>query len=553
MPTTPLSARAEFAQWRTLVGTDWTADDPHLASLFRHHSAAANLPAELSAFGRACAGAIDTWARETNGDANLPQLRRWDGQGNRIEQVAFHPDYHQIGRAVYATGLMARYAAPGAELETLAFTYLLAQDGEAGHCCPLACTAGMIKILQAATGVPEAPAWLERLTDPDYDTHFHASQFLTEVQGGSDVGSNTLVAKQTADGWRLTGEKWFCSVVDAHLFLVTARPEAAPSGTAGLRAFVVPRLLPDGTPNAFEIRRLKDKLGTRSMASAELDFRGAWARPVGDFRRTVEIVLNTSRLYNAMCAAGFLQRAWREAFTYARTRTAFGQPILEFPSIARTVAHLRVEAYAARGLTFLLAARPQDAAWRWLVNLNKVWTALTCPAGMRRAIEVLGGNGAIEDFSVLPRLLRDSVVLEAWEGGHGVLCAQLLRDAKKLGLHAHAFTLLNELAGAPSSTGAPSATSAPPIPALLARLAEARRRWDRLLSLPDAEAAALVRPLVEELRPIAQAAALAAEARTPGADPLLLVVIADLLATTARDWDPLNDTGASYRISALTA
>jgi hypothetical protein len=258
---------------------------------------------------------------------------------------------------------------------------------------------------------------------------------------------------------------------------------------------------------------------------------------VGDFRRTVEIVLNTSRLYNATCAGAFLQRAWREADAYARTRTAFGSPILAFPSIARTVARLKVEAYAARSVTFLLAARAPDPAWRMLVNLNKIWTALTCPAGMRDAIEVLGGNGAIEDFSVLPRLLRDSLVLEAWEGGHGVLCAQILRDAKKLRLHEPAFALLETLGG----------------PALGPRLAAARARWDRLLALPDADAAAHVRDLVEELRPVAQAAALAAEARAPGADPLLPVVIEHLLVTTGRAWDPLDDAGLAGRVAALTA
>jgi alkylation response protein AidB-like acyl-CoA dehydrogenase len=536
MHTDPASAtRAAFAGWRALAGTNWTADDPHLASLLRHHGHS-DEAAALHAFGGVAATAIDAWAMQTNRDEHLPILRRWDGHGNRIEAVDFHPDYHAIGRAVYASGVMSRYQEPGREFGTLGLTYLLAQCGEAGHCCPLACTAGMIKILQA---VGDAPELLSRLYDPDYDTHFHASQFLTEVQGGSDVGANALVARETPDGWTVWGEKWFCSVIDANLFLVTARPEGAPGGTAGLRAFVVPRLLPDGRPNAFEIRRLKYKLGTRSMASAEVDFRGAVGRPVGDFRRTVEIVLNTSRLYNAICAAGFLQRAWREAFAYARARTAFGSPILTFPSIARTVARLKVEAYAARGVSFLLAARAQDPAWRMLVNLNKIWTATTCPAGMRDAIEVLGGNGAIEDFSVLPRLLRDSLVLEAWEGGHGVLCAQILRDAKRLALHEPMFVLLDTLAGDDAR--------------LTERLARARARWSRLLALPDADAAAHVRDLVEELRPLAQAAALSAESRTSGSDPLLPVVIDHLLTTTARGWDPLDDTGLGARVAALTA
>jgi hypothetical protein len=300
---------------------------------------------------------------------------------------------------------------------------------------------------------------------------------------------------------------------------------------------VVPRTLDDGRVNHFELRRLKYKLGTRSMASAEVDFRGAVAIPVGDFRRTVEIVLNTSRLYNAICAAGFLQRAWREADGYARARTAFGSPILAFPTIQRVVSRLRVEAYAARSVSFLLAARSEqrDGAWRMLVNLNKIWTATTCPAGMRDAIEVLGGNGAIEDFSVMPRLLRDSLVLEAWEGGHGVLCAQILKDAKRLRLHEPMFALLESLGGDVTS----------------AALAVERARWEAVLARPDADA--LIRDLVEELRPVAQAAALAAESRAAGADSLLPVVIEHLLVTNRRGWDPLSDARLSERLALLTA
>ena len=528
----PSAARAAFSEWRAR-SSDWWGDDPHLASLVRHHGCAA--AGDLQAFAGVCATRIDPRAIETNRDENLPQLRRWDGHGNRIETVVFHPDYHAIGRDVYRSGVMARYATPGREMETFGLLYLLAQAGEAGHCCPRACTAGMIRILQLAPDAP--PAWLERLYDPDYDTHFHASQFLTEVQGGSDVGANALVAQESEGRWTVSGEKWFCSVIDAHLFLVTARPDGAPAGTAGLRAFVVPRLLPDGAVNAFEIRRLKYKLGTRSMASAEVDFRGAVAHPVGDFRRTVEIVLNTSRLYNAVCAAAFLQRAWREADGYARARAAFGSSLLSFPSIQRTVARLKVEAYAARSVSFLLAARAEqrDDAWRMLVNLNKIWTATTCPAGMRDAIEVLGGNGAIEDFSVLPRLLRDSLVLEAWEGGHGVLCAQILKDARKSRLHEPMFDLLAELGG---ETTAPA-------------LVHQRQRWDRVLLRSDADAH--IRDLVEELRPVAQAAALAAEARTEGSEALLPVVIEHLLVTNARGWDPLDDGGLAGRLAALTA
>jgi alkylation response protein AidB-like acyl-CoA dehydrogenase len=512
MTPTPAETRVAFADWQARTAANPFDADPHFQALIRRHRP--ELAPRLRAFAATCAGEIDALARSSNRDENLPRLERWDGQGNRVERVVFHPDHHGVGERLWPTGVMACLRDDGNETEALAFTYLLAQSGEAGHACPLACTAGMIKILREAG---EGADWLDRLCDPAYATRWHASQFLTEVQGGSDVGANVVEAVEGPDGWRIHGEKWFCSVIDARLFLVTARPRGAGPGTGGLRAFVVPRER-DGAPNGFTVRRLKYKLGTRSMASAEVDFSGAWGVPVGDFRRVVEVVLNTSRVFNATCAAAFLQRSAREAHAWAATRFAFGRPILDFPSIARTVARLRTEAAAARAVTFALAAMTDAGdtgpAWRMLVNLNKVWTALACPQGVREAIEVLGGNGTIEDFSVLPRLLRDSLVLEAWEGGHGVLCAQILRDAER-GMMEPAWALF-------AQQGVDVGTL--------------RARWRR--ASPDT-----IRDLVEELRGPVQAAYLASD------EPLLAE---HHRITTARGWDPLEDGGLAGRVRAIS-
>lgn len=539
----PTSARESFARWRAEVGENAYVADTHLQSLIRHHGRGSAAEA-LKDFG-ATVSAIDPLVRENNRDEHLPRLRRWDGQGHRVESVDFHPSYREIGKAAYGSGMMSLYREPGRELETLALVYLFAQNGEAGHACPMACTAGLIKILQGDGG---HPVWLERLLDPDYDTHFHGAQFLTEVQGGSDVGANAVVARDAGDGsWRIHGEKWFCSVVDAQLFLMTARPEGSADGTRGLRTFVVPRTLPSGEVNDFAIRRLKYKLGTRSMASAELDFQGAVAYPVADFRTTVATVLNTSRLYNAICSSGMLQRAAREAHAYARNRYAFGQPILGFHTLARIVARIRTEAYAARSVTFLLARMADEVAlgqaserdqgaWRMLVNFNKFWTSIACTLSIRDAIEVFGGNGAIEEFSVLPRLLRDSIVCEAWEGGHNVLCAQALKDAYKLGLHTPMFDLLEELADGQ-----------------VPELAAARRRFEQLLALPPAEAAVHIRDVAEEIRFAAQAAALVAESRSEDSDPLLPVVIEHHRTMNARGYDPLEDSGLAARVTALVS
>jgi len=541
--STPEIARANFDTWRALAGRNTYESDSHLASLLRFHGREEHAPA-LREFAGVCED-LDALINENNRDENLPVLRRWDGQGKRVEAVAFHPTYHQIGRALYASGVMSRYAQVGREFETMTLAYTAGQNGEAGHCCPFACTAGLIKILQNGDG--SAPAeWLPRLLDPNYDTHFHGAQFLTEVQGGSDVGANFVRAEPAGDGsYRITGEKWFCSVVDAQLMLVTARV-GDDKGTRGVMAFGVPRLLDDGRVNDFAIRRLKFKLGTKSMASGEIDFEGAWAWPLGSFKDTVEVVLNTSRLYNAIISCGIMQRAVREASAYARTRTSWGQPILRYPSVARTIAELKTQAYAARSVTFWLSAMAdrdalgqlstdEQQAWRMLVNLNKFWTSFQCTASIRDAIEVLGGNGAIEEFSVLPRLLRDSIVCEQWEGPHNILCAQVLRDSARLGLHEPMFRVLEALVGPTDE------------------LQRARARWDQLLQMPPALQTAHVRDVAIELQIAVQATLLAAEAKAPGTDPMLPVIVEHFRTSNARGYDPLADTGLLKRVVAIVA
>lgn len=534
------TAREAFRAWRAEVEDDWYADDPLLAAALRHHGRPDD--EGLRAFGRTVARRIDPLVRENNRDEHLPVLRRWDGLGNRVEAIDHHPTYAESGRLAWASDVMGLYRTPGRELDTLARVYLFAQVGEGGHACPMACTAGLAKLLRHV-GNPR-PDWLARITDPDWSRTMRGAQFLTEVQGGSDVGANAVVAEEQPDGSaRISGEKWFCSVIDADLFLMTARPVGAKAGTGGLRAYVVPRRTDDGATNSFFVRRLKFKLGTRSMASAEVDFDRAWALPLCDFRTVLEQVIDTSRLYNAVCSVGMMRRAVRDARGYARHRTAFGRPIGAFPAVARIVARMEAETLGATAMTLHLAAmgdrfvRGQGtdadrAAHRMLVNLNKYWTSLRGTLVVKDAIEILGGNGAIEEFSVLPRLLRDSIVCEAWEGGHNVLCAQVLRDAARLGLHGPTFDHLAEL-GAPVD-----------------RLARVRRRFESLLAADEAFAAAHVRDVVDELRPLAWAATLVDLGRS-FVDPRRQAAVDELIRTGDRGWDPLEDDTLAARTSVL--
>ncbi|MCB0420556.1 MAG: acyl-CoA dehydrogenase family protein [Bdellovibrionales bacterium] len=409
----------------------------------------------LNKSGSEAAKTLNSLAIETNRDENLPKLKAWDSFGNSLQEIDFHPGYHEMGRRIYDSNIMAMYDQPGQDLIQLTLFYLFAQNGEGGHACPLACTAGAIQLIQKVGSADLKSRFLPKLLDPSYDTHLHASQFLTELQGGSDVGANATVAVKDCDGsWRLHGEKWFCSVIDAGLFVLTARPNGAKSGTKGLMTFVAPRYLDDGSPNHFSIRRLKYKLGTRSMASAEIDLNGLIAYPVGSFddgfKNVVEIVLNTSRLYNAFASAGLTQRAYMEAKSYAEIRSAFGKTINEFPLVQKTIAYLKAQSAAQLATSMHVAHLVQkmntnsasdEEVWtfRFFVNANKYWTSIHSTQSVLKAIEVLGGNGAIEEFSVLPRLYRDSIVYESWEGSHNVLCQQVLKDMIKYQVHTHAL------------------------------------------------------------------------------------------------------------------
>jgi alkylation response protein AidB-like acyl-CoA dehydrogenase len=248
---------------------------------------------------------------------------------------------------------------------------------------------------------------------------------------------------------------------------MTARPEGAQEGTKGLGLFLVPRQV-DGRPNGFRLRRLKDKLGTRTMVTAEIDFEDARAEALGPlergFQNTMELIIDTSRLYNAFGCAALAHRGFLVARGYAQHRRAFGDAIVNYPLVKETLAMIRADAEASLAGSFWLAELQQradageastteQAFLRMGLNLNKVRTATISHDAINRSIEILGGNGTIETFSVLPRLLRDNVVFENWEGTHHTLRMQVLRDALRLGLHDGFFAMLDERLGRDTLVG----------------------------------------------------------------------------------------------------
>ncbi len=456
--------RVALGGWLAAQPSNFYDADP-LLQILAEEAGLGDRISTLEAFGRVAAGPLDAAAIENNRAENLPVLDTHDGIGRYVAGFAHHPSYHRAGKLIYESGVMAAYAEiPNPHPFILSLFYLSAHVGEGGHNCPVACTAGAIRALQALGTDEQKAAWLPRLLNPVYGDHYAGAQFLTEVQGGSDVGANAIVAKRQADGgWRIEGEKWFCSSADANLFVMTARPEGAPDGTKGLGLFLVPRQVSEGL-NHFRLRRLKDKVGTRSMVTAEIDFEGAYAEQLGPlehgFRNTMELIIDTSRLYNAFGCAAIAHRAFLVARGYAEHRRAFGETIVHYPLVKETLSMIRADAEAALAGSFWLAqiqqrvdggeASDDEAAFlRMGLNLNKVRTAYLSHDAINRGIEILGGNGTIETFSVLPRLLRDNVVFENWEGTHHTLRMQVLNDALRLGLHEGLFAMLEERLGTP--------------------------------------------------------------------------------------------------------
>lgn len=444
--------REELRAWQ-----DALRANPYTADADYQHSLRLYFPdsfpakhAQCEAFGARVTTELEALVTENSYRFNLPRLEAYDGIGQRIDRVVHHPAYDRAGNIIYGSGLMAPLLGSGGLLDHFRLYYLSTHAGEAGHNCPIACSAGVIRVLQKTREVPHRDEYLRRLTADSYDENFTGAQFLTEVQGGSDVGRNAAVAEPAGDGtWRITGEKWFCSNANADLILMTARYDRAREGTRGLGLFLVPAVLEGGRANHYQIRRLKEKLGTTSMASGEIDFLGATAWHMGPldkgFRMVMENVLHLSRLYNTVGFCGLIKRSWDIAHAYARHRVAFGRPVADYPLVQENLALIRAD-HGALLAGIFATARLQDRCdtgeqadedtrllLRLLASVNKYVSARWGVDHIHHCLDVLAGNGAIETFSSMPRLLRDSIVFENWEGTHNTLRMQALRDI----LHLH--------------------------------------------------------------------------------------------------------------------
>ncbi len=439
--------RQALSVWQQAISKNVYLADPLLDHTvdFALGKNSENLKAKLNHLGENIASNVEPLVAENDFRFNLPRTEIYNGIGELTNQISHHPNYEKVGDVIYGTGMMADLIQPGQLTQSLLLFYLTSHLGEAGHNCPVACTAGVIRILSKINNFAEKETLLKKLSIKSYQQNYTGAQFVTEVQGGSDVAQNVVRAEKQVDGgWQIFGEKWFCSNANADVMLMTARYDKESSDTRGLGLFLVKRYKTDGTPNAIFIRRLKEKLGTRAMASAEIEFQGAEAFAMGapedGFKMLMQNVLHLSRIYNSFAILGAAQRAYQIARSYAKYRIAFSQPIENYPLVQERLADIRAENTALLA-SALSTTKLQDEVdinasadsrqlliLRMRANINKYYTATRSVEHIHHCIDVLAGNGAIETFSSLPRLLRDAIVYENWEGTHNTLRMQILRD-----------------------------------------------------------------------------------------------------------------------------
>ncbi|MFE9258145.1 isovaleryl-CoA dehydrogenase [Streptomyces sp. NPDC006879] len=371
-----------------------------------------------------------------------PVLRTHDRYGHRVDEVEFHPYWHELMRTAVEYGLHAapwQERQPGSHVARAAKFYLWGQV-EAGHSCPISMTYAAVPALRTNADIA---TWMEPLLAArSYDfglraprgkTGLIAGMSMTEKQGGSDVRANTTRALPTADGgYRLTGHKWFTSAPMSDVFLTLAQ---APGG---LSCFLLPRVLPDGSRNALRLQRLKDKLGNRSNASAEIEYEDAFGWLVGEEGRGVSTIIemvNMTRLDCVLGGASGMRLGTVRAVHHATHRRAFGKSLIEQPLMRNVLADLALESEAATAVALRLAGatdrvangdRAEAAVRRLGLAVTKYWVCKRAPAHAAEALECFGGNGYIED-SGMPRLYREAPLSSIWEGSGNVAALDALR------------------------------------------------------------------------------------------------------------------------------
>jgi acyl-CoA dehydrogenase len=446
-------------------GSNLYVDDPDhaaLTALYLPSDLFEHLAPHLHRLGAMAGGVLDEWA--STADKHPPTLAHRTRAGLDEQRIAKHPAYVELERVAFSEFGLAALSHRGGVLgwpqpmppaAKYALSYLLVQ-AEFGLCCPLSMTDSLTRTLRKFGEPALVQRYFEALTSQDMETLSQGAMFMTEQGAGSDVAATNVSAQPDGDSFLLRGDKWFCSNPDAALAMVLARTEGAPPGMQGVSLFLLPRTLPDGQANAYRIIRLKEKLGSRSMASGEIRLEGARAWRVGEagrgFQQMADMV-NNSRLSNGMRAAGLMRRATTEACFIAKQRMAFGKPLNQLPLMQRQLAKLLLPTEQARSMMFQAAGALEraDAGEPGAYALARILTPLIKFRACRDArkvtadaMEVRGGSGYIEEWSDA-RLVRDAHLGSIWEGTSNIVALDVLRairrDAALPALRAHLLAL----------------------------------------------------------------------------------------------------------------
>lgn len=452
---------------------DYYADDPFLRKVVRYF-AGRDWQAVDEAARRLSVKASFRWRDLADAAArpeNRPSILHFDGHHHRIDRIVRPMETRSMEREVFAEALFSANTSPW---ERLIKMFLIYQNGEACIACPVTCTEGLVAVLEAFADTRETRDILTHCKEGRDGDFAVGAQYLSEIQGGSDVPANLLEAVAEGNNWRLYGTKFFCSATHADYAVVTAKPH----GSEKIGIFIVPSWLPGDKEreirNGCTIDRIKWKMGTCELTTGEMTFDGALAYPLGPFDRglahVVGIVLTYSRLTVGLSGAASMTRAAREARIYSEFRTAFGRELVNFPMVAGQIADLEKNAARSTAGAFKLyrkflqldgqvktainPAEPPDVQRnrfdvRELIMLQKITASWDAVDQVRMAMSIFGGHGVMEDFSSLPRLYRDAAVNELWEGPRNVLLNQIHRDLQQVrSLYGPADFVRNLLAGA---------------------------------------------------------------------------------------------------------
>ncbi|SES06333.1 acyl-CoA dehydrogenase family protein [Salisediminibacterium halotolerans] len=470
---------------------------------------------ELSDLGSAAAGRIDERAAHTD-NAGAPKLVKYDRFGEDQSYVWVNEGYRQTADDIYRRGIVAyphreilELGRKGNYFYSFAQGYLLSQ-AEPGFYCPVTLTMATAYLLDSYGDDELKRRFLPHILSTGEKEIYEGGTFLTERQGGSDVGANETEALEAEDGsYRLYGEKYFASNAGrAEVAMVLARIAGSKPGTKGLSLFLVPWHHEDGTRNRLSIRRLKDKLGVKAVPSAEVELDGAKGYLVGTAEKGFYYMmeaLNLSRISNAVASLGIMRRSYLESYTYAETRQAFAKPLIDYPMIQDTLTKMKIkldaELYSVfhlieeYDLSFYYERKTSDsetAYLRLLIALIKAETADQSISFAHEAIEMHGGNGYIEDF-VTPRLLRDAQVLTVWEGTSNILGLEVLRLMNKYAINQEFIRRMEEKAARCYETDPKLLAN---VRSMIAQLAD---ELDEITALSDYEQTRKIKPAAKKM------------------------------------------------------